>query len=261
MGVSVENIFFIEQVKNFQQQLAQAEKLAAIGRFAASIAHEVKNPLTPIKTFTEYLPQKYQDKEFVDKYSKIVSSEVNRIDSLMHQLLDFSKPSPLQLAETDIRKLIDDTLELLSNEFIKHSIKVEKNYPLPPKADPPLAGNATRYTLKVDSQRLKQAFLNFFLNAIDAMPSGGTLTVSTSIEHLGSSIEKSVLICVQDTGCGIPEENLARIFEPFFSTKERGTGLGLAIVYSIIKEHNGLISVESQIDKGTKFTIELPMAK
>jgi signal transduction histidine kinase len=269
-ALAIENNFFIAQVKVIEQQLAQSEKLAAIGRFASSIAHEVKNPLTPIKTFAEYLPQKHQDKDFVDKYSQIVSKEVNRIDSLVHQLLDFSKPSPLKLEEVDIHKLLDETLDLLSNDFIKHRINVEKQYFLDANdrelkaliTANIISGNSRQESsclIKIDANRMKQAFLNLFLNSIEAMPSGGTLTVSTNLCSSGAS--KSVLIYVKDTGMGIPDESLKRIFEPFYTTKEKGTGLGLAIVYSIIKEHQGNIRVESEVGRGTMFVIELPAQK
>ena len=111
----------------------------------------------------------------------------------------------------------------------------------------------------IDANKIKQAFLNLFLNAIDVMPSGGTLTVSTNLRSSGDDL--AVLICIKDTGCGICEEDIPHIFEPFFTTKEKGTGLGLAITYSIIKEHNGEIGIESCIGKGTKFGIVLPLSR
>ncbi|MDD2654893.1 MAG: ATP-binding protein [Candidatus Omnitrophica bacterium] len=249
-----------------RQELERAERLKAVAHFASGMAHEIKNPLTAIKTFAEYLPEKKNDPEFLNKFSKIVSGEVGRIDSLVHQLLDFAKPAPLNLQEIDINNLLDDTLSLLSNEFLKHSIKLVKEY------------QAQNSQLKADSNKLKQAFLNLFLNSIEAMPNGGSLTVSTSIgsiespslepsraksrdEDRESSIEKSVLISISDTGCGIPDKDLPHIFEPFYSTKEQGTGLGLSIVYNIIKEHDGNIKVESQKDKGASFAIKLKANK
>jgi signal transduction histidine kinase len=228
-----------------KQELERAERLKAVAHFASGMAHEIKNPLTAIKTFAEYLPEKKNDPEFLNKFSKIVSGEVGRIDSLVHQLLDFAKPVPLNLQKINIHSLLDDTLSLLNNDFIKHNIKLVKEY------------QAQNSQLKADSNKLKQAFLNLFLNSIDAMPNGGVLTVSTSIEHRGSSIADSVLISISDTGRGIPDKDLPHIFEPFYSTKEQGTGLGLSIVYNIIKEHNGSVEVESKKNEGTKFVIEL----
>jgi len=228
-----------------KQELERAERLKAVAHFASGMAHEIKNPLTAIKTFAEYLPEKKNDPEFLNKFSKIVSGEVGRIDSLVHQLLDFAKPAPLNPQEIDIHNLLDDTLSLLNNDFIKHNIKLVKEY------------QAQNSQLKADSNKLKQAFLNLFLNSIDAMPNGGTLTVSTRNEHQESSIGSSILISVSDTGHGIPDKVLPHIFEPFYSTKEAGTGLGLSIVYNIIKEHNGSVEVESKKNEGSKFVIEL----
>ncbi|NQU19406.1 hypothetical protein HQ550_04575 [bacterium] len=228
----------------------RSEKLKAVATFASGMAHEIKNPLTAIKTFAEYLPQKTEDKEFLGKFSKIVGSEVEKIDNLVHQLLDFSKPAPLQLKKADIHKLVDETLELLNNQFIRHNIKVNKNY------------SDFEMIAVIDRNQMKQVSLNLFINAIEAMSNGGTLTVSTELVNSGEIRDNSckkrfVRICVQDTGCGISEKDLPHIFEPFYSTKEKGSGLGLSIVYNIIKEHKGSIKAESRINKGTKFVIEL----
>lgn len=246
-----------------RQEVLRSEKLKTIATFASGMAHEIKNPLTAIKTFAEYLPQKTDDKEFLDKFSKIVGSEINKIDNLVHQLLDFSKPAPLQLKETDIHKLLDDTLEILSNQFIKYNIKVIKDYytdehRLKDTDEHRLSsGDNSCLIIKVDPNQMKQVFLNLFLNSIEAMPNGGTLTVSTNLCPSGGN--NSVLICVQDTGCGISEKDLPHIFEPFYSTKEKGSGLGLSIVYNIIKEHKGKIKVESKLGVGTRLIIELPI--
>ncbi len=251
-----------------QEEVNRSERLKAVATFASGMAHEIKNPLTSIKTFAEYLPKKKNDAEFLNKFSKIVSGEVNRIDSLVHQLLDFAKPAPLKLQSIDIHSLLDETLGLLSNDFLKHRIKVIKNYNTDEHGLKStdghglnISGNSSQISgnsclIKADSNQLRQAFLNLFLNAIDAMPDGGTLTVST---NLRSSDSKSAIICVKDTGCGIPEEDLPHIFEPFYSKKEEGTGLGLSIVYNIIKEHNGSIKAKSKLGEGTKFIIELPL--
>ncbi len=269
-----------------RQEILRSEKLKTIATFASGMAHEIKNPLTAIKTFTEFLPQKLDDKEFLRKFSDIVNSETEKIDDLVRQLLDFSKPHPLQLEETDIHKLIDDTLEILSSHFIKYNIKIIKEYntnfqesntnkhelvvdkhEFIREDSSVISGNSC--LVRVDPQQMKQVFMNLFINAIEAMSRGGILTVSTSIEHPASNIEpaeneqfignKSVLICVQDTGCGISEKDLLHIFEPFYTTKEKGSGLGLSIVYNIIKEHKGNIAIGSVINEGAKFIIKLPL--
>jgi len=231
-----------EENIRLREELQRGEKLKAVGTLAAGMAHEIKNPLTSIKTFTEYLPKKYQDKEFIDKFRKIVGMEVNKINDIVGQLLDFAKPRPLKIKESNVQKLMDETLDLLSSSFIKYRIQIAKNYTVSPM-------------LKVDPVQIKQAFLNILLNAINAMKEkSGTLTAS--IKQSDSGL---VEISIEDTGCGINKKDLEHLFDPFFSTKETSTGLGLSIVHSIIEKHNGKIDVESHPAKGTKFTIYLPL--
>jgi len=227
-----------------RQELERSERLKAVATFASGIAHEVKNPLTAVKTFSEYLPKKLDDKEFLKKFSKIVGSEVSRIDDLVHQLLDFAKPAPLKIQTVNIHNLLDDTLNFLNNEFIKHRIKLIKEY------------SAISNELRADSNKLKQAFLNLFLNAIEAMPKGGNLNIKTDNQK-----PNSIEITIQDSGIGIKSKDLPHLFDPFFSTKESGAGLGLSITHGIIKEHGGKISVESKLGKGTKFVLELPISR
>ena len=254
-----------QEKERLQQELTRSERLKAVATFASGMAHEIKNPLTSIKTFTEYLPSRKNDSEFLNKFSKIVSGEVNRIDSLVHQLLNFAKPAPLNLKAVDIHKLLDDILSFLSNDFLKHKIKVIKEFNAniresndansrESNANPRefIRGNAC--LIKADQNQIKQSFLNLFLNSIDAMPNGGTLVISTK---LSSSDSRSVVICVKDTGGGISKEDRPHIFEPFYSKKEDSTGLGLSIVYNIVKEHSGNIDVKSEAGEGAEFIIEL----
>lgn len=251
----------------FQQEIQKQDQLRAIANFASGLAHEIKNPLTAFKTFGEYLPKKHNDPEFIAKFSTIINKEVDRIDNLVHQLLDFAKPTKPNLKPLDIQQLLDETVGFLSNEFDKHKVKVVKEYHLP---------NDSR--VNGDSTQLKQVFLNLFLNAIDAMSEGGILTLTTTCQetektnlssdfcslssdnNLRSSVDfQSALICVKDTGKGISKENLDNLFKSFFTTKEKGTGLGLSIVQNIINDHNGTISVESKPNEGANFIIELPI--
>jgi signal transduction histidine kinase len=222
-------------------EVLKTEKLKSVAILASGMAHEIKNPLTALKTFSEYLPKKLDDKEFLMKFSKIVGGEVDRIDGLVTQLLEFAKPSPVQLQKANINKLIKDTLDFLSNKCIDHNIQ----------ATPELAAECDE-PIMIDPQKMRQVFLNLFLNALDAMPNGGRLTI------VSAATENSVLITVTDTGCGIAKENLAHIFDPFFSTKDTGTGLGLPITYGIIKEHGGEIKVKSTLGTGTTFVLTLP---
>ncbi len=232
-----------EENESLRREVLQTDKLKSVALLASGIAHEIKNPLTALKTFGEYLPKKINDKEFLKKFTPIICHEVDRIDSLVHELLDFAKPAPLQLRRTQIQTLLDNTLEFLSNDCIKHQIRVEKFFSL-----------QQSNILNVDQNQFKQALLNIFLNAIDAMPHGGILRILTLLD------ENSSFICIkiQDNGIGITDKDLPHIFDPFFSKKDSGTGLGLSITHEIIKNHSGKIFVESSPGKGSTFTIQLP---
>ncbi|MCA9398880.1 MAG: hypothetical protein KC618_03955, partial [Candidatus Omnitrophica bacterium] len=231
-----------QQNELLRQEVAQAEKFKAVATLASGMAHEIKNPLTAIKTFSEYLRIKGEDPEFREKFSELVGKEVDRVDNLVHELLEFARPAPLTLKDTNIHKLLDETLEFLSSKLVKHNINTEKAF----KSDIEL--------IKADPNQLKQVFLNLFMNAIDAMEKGGTLTISTLNPN-----PSTLSISIKDTGCGIPKEDLKHIFDPFFTKKDNGTGLGLAISYGIIKEHHGDIKVKSKPNEGTEFIVELKL--
>ncbi|HOW36586.1 MAG TPA: ATP-binding protein [Candidatus Omnitrophota bacterium] len=253
-----------EENERLRQEVAQAEKLKTVATLASGMAHEIKNPLTAIKTFVEYLPERKDNPEFLDKFTRIVGAEVDRIDGLVHQLLEFAKPSPLALKETNIHQLIDETLSLLNNQLVQHKIDLIRDY------------NADRdQTLNIDPNQIRQALLNIFLNAIEAMKYGGTLRVQTEdyrlktkdqssqkslVSGLQSGVHKGFLkITISDTGSGIHPKDLPHVFDPFFSKKDHGTGLGLAITHGIIQEHGGKIKVESELGKGTEAILELPI--
>lgn len=245
----VDNFFFKKtrdtlekENERLKEEIRRTDRLRAVATLAAGMAHEIKNPLTSIKTFTEYLDVKFDDKDFRDKFKRIVGSEVDRINTIVGNLLDFAKPRPLSERRVNVNKLLEETLTLLSNDFIRRKIDVIRGY----------SPEATA-TIKADPNRLKQAFLNLFLNAMDAMKTGGKLVV-----EMGKTKNGSLQIIIEDTGKGISEETLSHIFDPFYSNKETGTGLGLSIVHGIIKEHGGQITCESAIEKGTRFIITLP---
>ncbi|MDD4182681.1 MAG: ATP-binding protein, partial [Candidatus Omnitrophica bacterium] len=220
-----------EELQKAQEELKRIERLKAVGTLAAGMAHEIKNPLTGIKTFTEYLPEKYNEPGFVDKFHKIVSTEVDKINSIVQQLLDFSKPKQLQLQEVNIHQIIDQTLSLLSNSLIKYKIALVRNY------------DTSLPSVRMDPNQMQQVFCNLFLYAIEAMKGGGKLTVSTS------QTNNTIQITISDTGKGITQKDLEHIFDPFYTTKETGTGLGMSIIYGIVKEHKGDIKVESKENK------------
>ena len=224
--------------QRLKKELLEADKRKAIAGLAAGMAHEIRNPLTAIKTFAEYLPKKFDDSSFRENFSRIVANEVDKINSLIEQLLEFAKPAALKISVVDIHSLMDYTLNLLSGEMIKSNIKLIKNY---------TKGDAS---VKADPNKLKHVFFNIIKNGIEAMKGGGILTVTTSRDE-------RFKINISDIGYGINEKDLARIFEPFYSTKEKGAGLGLAVVQSIIDEHRGSVSVKSSKGLGTTFTISL----
>ena len=230
-----------ENIK-LREELQKTEKLKAVATLAAGMAHEIKNPLTSIKTFTEHIPKKGDDPAFRDKFYKIVGNEVDRINYTVKQLLEFSKPSKPQLKETDINNLLDDTLNLLNNDLLKHNIKAEKTYSSLP-------------AVKVDPSQMKQVFLNILLNAIESIHNSGVITVNTTLKK-----DNDISIKISDTGKGIDREDLKHIFDPFFSKKDGGTGLGLSVVHGIIKKHHGKINVESSREKGTVFEILLSVS-
>lgn len=220
--------------------LQKQDQMKAVAILAAGMAHEIKNPLTAIRTFTEYLPAKSGDTEFVSKFTKVVGSEIEKIDLTVRQLLNFAKPSAPIMAKVDLQKILNETLDFLNVDFLKHKIALEKKFLGQPAY------------IHGDRKQLGQAFLNIFLNSIQAMPNGGTLTISTSL-----TTDYRLLTTIQDTGEGISKENLKHIFDPFFTTKDAGTGLGLAIVHGIIRDHGGRIEVQSEFRKGTEFKIYL----
>jgi signal transduction histidine kinase len=219
------------------QELQKQDQMRAVATLAAGMAHEIKNPLTALKTFTEYLPEKSKDPVFMEKFQKIVSFEVRKIDGIVKQLLDFSKPTPPSLISLDIREPLNDTLELLSNDLLARNIQLNKNL--------------TPAIILGDKKQLSQVFLNLFLNSIEAMPKGGTLSVESEINN------DRVIIVIRDTGVGIRKEDLGRVFDPFFTNKPDGTGLGLSMAQSIIEEHKGKIRIFSTLGQGTDTRIEL----
>jgi signal transduction histidine kinase len=219
----------------------ESDRLAVIGTLASSIAHEIKNPMVSISTFVQLLPERYNDPGFRDKFKTIVPQELDRINNILEELLTFVRPVTPKFARTDIKNIMDRVLVLVEGSFKKYGIKVVKRYT--DNLPEPMA----------DGAQLEQIFINIIMNAIHAMQDGGTLTIAASpnLQHLELRLE--------DTGCGIPPENLNRIFEAFFTTKADGTGLGLAICRKIIMEHGGTINVDSSVGIGTSFTVNIPL--
>ncbi|MBI4356233.1 MAG: hypothetical protein HY597_07315 [Candidatus Omnitrophica bacterium] len=237
--------------ERLKAEMRRSEQLKAVSVFAAGLAHEIKNPLTTIKTFHESLSQKYADPDFRDKFQRIVGGEITRIQTLVQEVLDFAKPTPPEKKPTRVGRLVDETVELLSNELLKRRIAIERRY-------------APDDELSADPKQLKQVFLNLLLNSMEAMDSqGGTLNVRIRPEHTANSTQHTdkdhrLVIEIQDTGDGMTREQLAHLFEPFHTSKPNGTGLGMSIVRTIIREHGGKVTVASAVGRGTTVTMVLP---
>lgn len=230
-----------EQKEKLEYQLERQQRLKSVGILAAGMAHEIKNPITSLQTFIEYLPQKKEDPEYIERFQRIAGQEISRIKNIVSDLLAFSKPHEPKRQDTDIRKILLSILDLLSGEFIKYKIKTIHNF----QEESP--------DVFVDPEQIKQAFLNIILNAIDAMKEkGGELSVMVSQE------KDKILVSIQDAGCGIDPDKLPHIFDPFYTNKDGGTGLGLAITHSIIEKNKGQIIVKNQLRQGAEFRISLP---
>jgi len=229
--------------KKMEEQLIHTEKLAALGRLAASLAHEINNPLQAIRSSISLLAKRPLDEVKRERFLTVADQEVERLIQLVQRTIDFYRPSKERWEDTDVNALLEDTLALSSKQLQHSGIKITKELP----ARLPLVEALPNY--------LKQVFINVVLNAVEAMPHGGELTVRTGLD----SENDELAIAFRDTGVGIPSSDLPYVFEPFYTTKERGTGLGLAISYSIVERHGGRMEVQSKEGKGTTFTVRLPL--
>jgi len=231
----------VTEMKMMEEQIAHSEKLASIGRLAAGIAHEIGNPMTSIFSFVQILREEEEDDPFKKESLDTIYFHVNRVSGILKQLSGFSKMPTGYTRECNINEIIETSVNLIQYDKKAKSITMTKHL------DPNLP------TVMADGNQLSQVFVNLILNAVDAMPEGGELTISTETR------DHKVVISFRDTGVGIKNEDKAKIFDPFYTTKEKGTGLGLAVSYNIIKKMNGTITVDSEIGKGTTFTITLPI--
>ena len=234
---------------DLEAQLSQADKLSSIGLLAAGVAHEVNTPLAVISSYAQMLQKQLQGDAQKSGLMEKITRQTFRASEIVNNLLNFSRTSGTEFTEVSLNKVISDTLALLEHQFRVSKVRVEDDL----YQDLP--------TIQGNSGRLQQVFLNLFLNAKDAMPEGGTLRVTTSNGE-------SVSVRVADTGTGIAQEHIQRIYDPFFTTKttpqqgqNRGTGLGLSVTYGIIQEHAGKIRVESRPGQGTTFHLDFPFAR
>jgi len=233
----------VTQIRQVQEQLRHTERLAELGTLASGMAHEIGTPMNVILGRAEYLMRRTEE-EATKKGLETIVAQVERITKIMNQLLTFARRRPSEPRSLDLRQTIEENLEALQERVTRHGIQVETSF----APSLPL--------VHVDPDHMSQVLLNLFINAIHAMPEGGTLRVGLT------KADGAVKLTVADTGHGIPEEHLPKIFDPFFTTKEagKGTGLGLTVVHGIVQEQGGSIAVESEPGRGTTFTLTFPIS-
>ncbi|MES1039876.1 MULTISPECIES: PAS domain S-box protein [Peribacillus] len=230
----------ITERKQSEEMLHRQDKLAAVGQLAAGVAHEIRNPLTSMKGYTEFLQLDETD-ENKQEYLEIIMDEINRVNEIVEEFLQLAKPQALILESKNLVPIIQNVVSLTDFEARKRNITLISDL------------NEEEILVRCDENRLKQVLLNFIKNGIEAMPDGGFIKVMTELK------EDKVHISITDTGIGMPPEQLKRLGEPFFTTKKTGNGLGLMISFKIIESHLGNVFVESEVNKGTVFNIVLPI--
>ena len=234
-----------EEILALERKKAHLEKLAALGEMAATIVHEIRNPLSSIKIGLTALISRLPLEEKDKKCLEVAKKEVINLEKILKNLLNFARPEDLQLIEQDINAVLNFVLDQLMEDFRTTGISIEKELAM----DLP--------HIKIDMNRLSQVFINILLNAREALDNNGTIVVRSK----NMSEKKKIRIEIADTGKGIEKEDLQRIFDPFFSKKDGGTGLGLAIVQKIVEAHGGIVGVDSQLETGTTVWIELPVSE
>ncbi len=261
IGVAVDNFHMYKIIKEAYQDLKEAqeqvvwtEKLASLGKLAATIAHEINNPLAGvlnyIRLMIKILSRNHVSQEKLEdiaRYLKLVESEIARCGEIVKDLLAFSRRTKITIESNRIEDIIDKTLNLISHDLEMKEIQLQKSIEL----------NLPK--VQCDFKQIQQVFLNLVYNASEAMANGGTLTLTA---NRASGSKEFLEVVISDTGSGIAKEDMDNIFDPFFTTKEeeKGVGLGLSVVYGIIAKHNGTIEVESELGKGSTFKVRLPCA-
>lgn len=233
----------LREVHALRKEILRNQRLASVGRLAAGVAHEVRNPLSSIKGFATYFKERHRDKPEDQQIAGIMIQEVDRLNRVIGQLLDFARPIKIIPKKVSVPQLIADALKLVEAQANEKEIHVEWH-------------TAERLReASLDTDRINQVLLNLFLNALEAMESGGRLTVDADKDEEG----RWIIIRVADTGHGIPAQNLSKVFDPYYTTKSTGTGLGLAIAHNIVDAHGGRIDVASPAGQGTTFTLRVPL--
>jgi two-component system sensor histidine kinase PilS (NtrC family) len=231
----------LSEIREMEARMRQADRLATVGRMAANIAHEIRNPLASMTGAIEALAGPVPGRDERDRLTQIVSRESERLNRIISNFLEYARPAPLTLEAVNVAEILDEILVLLEHRELPPSLKIVREFP-------------AVVTARVDPQQVRQAVWNLCLNAVEAMPDGGELRVSAGLE------DHRLHIVIRDTGDGIPSSDQPHVFEPFFSTKPGGSGLGLALVHRIVRDHGGDVSVRSGSGRGTSAVVVLPAA-
>jgi len=250
-AIALDNAALYEELKRSQILMRRTDRLRSLETIAGGFAHEIRNPLTSIKTFVELTPERKDDPDFIGHFSKVVSEDVARIERLIHEILDYARYMEPKFTEEDLNDIVESCLYFVRVNADSKSVRLEKD----------LVDDLPHVML--DRQQIKQVLLNLFLNAMDALGDGGGRLIVKTHRLTKPNGDSWVQVEVADTGCGIPAADLDHIFDPFYSTKHEseereGTGLGLTIVHQIVQEHGGYIEVKSALGRGTTFFVNLP---
>jgi two-component system sensor histidine kinase PilS (NtrC family) len=229
----------LSAIRAMEERLRHADRLATLGRMSANIAHEIRNPLASLTGAIEVLVSQGPGGELRERLADIVLKESGRLNAILRDFLEYARPAPLARAAVNVCETIDEVLVLLEHRATPGTLKVVRELP-------------ASLTWEVDPQQFRQALWNLCLNAVQAMPEGGELRVTAGV------IDGSLVVRIEDSGDGIGSNDMAHLFEPFFSTKPGGSGLGLALVHRILKDHGGEIDVESTPGGGSTFTARIP---
>lgn len=225
----------------------ETEKFVILGRMSAMLAHEIRNPLAGISAVTQVLDGKIDRKDPRKKYVTLIMKEIDRVNKIVHDLLDYTRDSRPYFAKADISSLIDKALATLAEELERKRIQVDRKYESP------------SLWIRADQDNIERVFNNIITNAIEAMEESGRLTINVRRDRAGDELLESVEIAFADTGRGCDLQDLAEMFSPFYSTKTRGTGLGLAVSSKVVEEHRGRMDAARNKDRGLTFTVSLPV--
>lgn len=240
----------LSEIKTMEAERRRLDRLAALGEMSAVVAHEIRNPIAGIAAGIDYLTRNVAKDSPEFEGAAMMRGEIQRVNRILEDILFVARPARLKLSNEDVAEIIEDVLQRFRSQVEESRVVIVIDY----------ANNLPR--LSVDRQRLEQLFTNLIINATQAMPNGGQLSLQTrAVPSQNGNPADEVIVTIADTGPGIPVETQQHIFEPFFTTKTRGTGLGLTIARRIVEEHGGTISIESEADHGTRFIIRLPVAR